>query len=252
MLAPDLARAMAAARARMPSDLAGIVTADRAWTLSVLLAAWGGTKRGIVSGLPFELSAPMFFQAFDFVGDTLLPIVRETYETRDDRPQEIRIAGLAVRVAAAVTTLGAALLKSLTSNDSFVRITEQIRTRYPMPDELRQLFSEGKPEATTQAPRASGRPDKIRAFDGFDAAPRRRPEDHPDFIRRQLDNPALDPSLRMFLEEKLAFKGLAPYRNDQEARIVWEAMVQGPMPDEVKSYFRQQLRQLDGSGDLEV
>jgi len=251
MLARDLAQAMAMARARMPADIADIVTADRAWTLSVLLAAWGGTKRGIVSGLPFELSAPMFFQAFDFVGDTLLPIVRETYETRDATQQEIRLAGLAVRVAAAVTTLGAALLKSLTSNEQFLRITEQFRSRYPMPDELRRLF-ESKPVATTQAPRASGRPDKIRGFDGFDAAPRRPPEEDPAFIRRQLDNPALDPSLRMFYEEKLAFRGLAPYRNDREARIVWEAMVQGPMPDEVKSYFRQQLRQLDGSGDLEV
>lgn len=251
MLAEDLAQAMAAGRGRMPRDLAAMVTADRAWALSVLLAAWGGTKRGIVSGLPFDVSAPLFFQAFDFVADSLLPIVRETYETRDYRPADIRIASLGVRVAAAVSTLGAPLLKSLTSNDAFARISDQIRGRYPMPDELRRLFAD-QPTQAPQAPQASRGRDRIRDFDGFDTARRRRPEDDPAFVRRQLDNAALDPALRMFYEEKMRYWGLAPYRSDHEARIVWESMVQSPMPDDVRSYYAQQLRQLTGSGDLEV
>ena len=38
MLAEDLTRAMAAGRGRMSRDLAELITADRAWPLSVLLA----------------------------------------------------------------------------------------------------------------------------------------------------------------------------------------------------------------------
>lgn len=248
MLAEDLTRAMAAGRGRMGRDLAAIVTADRAWPLSVLLAAWGATKPGIVSGLPFQVSAPLFFQAFDFVADTLLPIVRETYQSRDDAQSAIRFAGLGVRFAAAASTLGVGLLQSLTSNEAFSRISGQIRSRLPMPDELRRLFSEEAP----QVPQASRGRDRIRDFDGFDAAKRRRPEDDPGFIRRELDNPALDPALRMFYEQKLAFWGLPPYRNDEEARIVWESMKQSPMPAEVRDYFAERLSAMTAPEDVEV
>ena len=252
MLAQDLTRAMAAGRGRMPADLAELITADRAWPLSVLLAAWGGTKPGIQSGLPFSLSAPLFFQAFDFVADTLLPIVGETYASRSDPESAIRFAGLGLRFAAAAAKLGKPLLTSLIGNDQFTRLANKIRAQYPMPLELRQLFepTTQTPAAAAQAP-AGGR-DRIRAFDGFDAAPRRRPEDDPAFLRRQLDQPSLDPSLRMYMEERLAFSGLPIYRSDSEARLVWESVLQSPMPEEVRSYFKQQLRSLDGSGDLEV
>jgi hypothetical protein len=247
MLAVDLAKAMAAARARLPSDLAAAITADRAWALSVLLAAWGGGKRGIVSGLPFEVSAPVFFQAFDFVEDTLLPIVRETYLTRDERPEDIRIAGLGVRVAGAVSTLGAPLLKSLTSNDAFRRLSEQIQSRLPMPAEVRALFGDAKQAPAPQTMRR----DKIRGFDGFDA-PRRPPDEDLAFLRRQLDDPRLDPAVRMYYEEKMRFRGLAPYRSDDQARTVWQSVLSSPLESELQAYYTEQLQTMTGSGDIEV
>lgn len=245
-LAGDLALGMAASRASLAPALAALLTPERAWPLAVLLAAWGGTKRGLESGLPFTVQPGLVFSAFDYMEAQLLPMVREAAAS-STLPSRVRLAGLGAQFANLAQQIGVPTLNSLVSSGAFVSLARRILSDYPPPPEVQQAFA---PPPAPEPKLAGGR-DRIREFDRFDY-PRRKPDDDPDFIRRQLRDPALPPDLRMFLEERMNFMGLSPYDSDRDAEVMWRAMLDAPMQEEVRSYFQERLQQLTEPAELEV
>ena len=58
--------------------------------------------------------------------------------------------------------------------------------------------------------------------------------------------------MRMYYERRMQFLGLPMYRSDDEARVVWAAMLDTPMNADVRDYFNSNLKNITGSNEVEV
>jgi hypothetical protein len=250
MTLPELiAVTMAAARARLAPELAGLIVPDRAWPLAVLLTAWAKSKAGLLPPGEEGTAAPLpglFSQAFDFLQGELTPFLMQAARpTSDSLP--VRLAGLSVLLAGMIGRIGADTLKSLVTNRQFVTTAEAINRQYPIPAVVLQAFNESGPgsQASPSAGAAPQAKNRIKDFNIFDF-PKRNPESDPLFLRRQLNDPAISPEMRMWYEERLAFLGLPKYPSDSEAKLVWESILRGPMAPDVRGYFIDALNALEG------
>lgn len=241
-LEEDLALAMATGRRRLSSELQGLLPAGVVWPLALLLSAWSARKSDPQKKtLPADVAA--VYGAFDYLEDALLRLVRAV-AAPSGLPPEARFAGLGAQFAVLVGNLGASTVRQVTSNAQFQRVAEDVNRRYPIPPSVLQAFGAS---ALHSAPSKS----RIRSYDGFDG-PQRNPENSPTFLRAQLDQPTLSPEMRMYYEQRMQFLGLPMYRSDDEARVVWAAMLDTPMNADVRDYFDSNLKNITGSNEVEV
>ena len=241
-LEADLALAMATGRKRLSAELAGLLSAGVVWPLSVLLVAWHARK-GERERRPLPVDVAAVYDAFDYLQDALSRLLRAV-ASPSSLPPEARFAGLGAQFAVLVGSLGPATLRQVTSNAQFQRVAADVNRRYPIPPSVLAAF-EGTVLHT--APTRN----RIRDYDGFDA-PQRNVENSPVFLRAQLDRADLSAEMRMYYEQRMQFLGLPMYRSDDEARIVWASMADVPMNNEVRAYFAENLRNLNGTSEIEV
>lgn len=250
-IAADLSRVMAAGRPRLPAELQRLLTARVAWSLAVLLSAWGRGKNQMLdeAGDPPELDLGRYRDvvgAFDLFSGALLRLLLGVVDPLD-AGDSVRLSGLGAQFAAVVDSIGPKTLIGLLNSPRYREVSDAITARYPVPAEVRDAFGEG---LSSVVPATTVRNSRMRDYGRFDFPDRRTDENSPAFLRRQLDDARLSPELRMYYEQQLSFQGLSPYRSDEEARIVWGTILDGPMAPEVRDYFAANLDAL--SSDAEV
>ncbi len=252
-LAEVIALSMAAARARLVPELARLIVPERAWPLAVLLAAWASTKPGLVpAGQESRTPLPgLFSQAFDSLQGELTPFIARAAKPSADS-MAVRLAGLSVLLAGMIGRIGAETLNTLLSNSQFTAAAEAINRQYPIPNAILEAFNPMVVPSQARTPVAIPQTkNRIRDFSAFDY-PKRDPESDPQFLRRQLDDDDISPEMRMWYEERLAFLGLPKYPSDSEAKTAWQTVLQGSMPPEVRGYFVDALRALEGGSSEEA
>ena len=233
-LEQDLALALGTGRKRLSAEVQGLLPAGVVWPLSVLLVAWSARKNERQKKpLPVDVAA--VYGAFDYLEDALLRLLRAV-ASPSSLPPEARFAGLGAQFAVLASNLGPSTLRQVTSDPQFQRVADDVNRRYPIPPAVLAAF-----DAT--ALHAAPRRNRIRDYDGFDRPPRSG-ENSPSFLRAQLDRPDLSPELRMYYEQRMQFLGIPMYRSDDEARVVWTALMDSPMNDDVRAYYAENLRNL--------
>lgn len=241
-LEEDLALAMATGRKRLSSELQGLLPAGVVWPLAVLLVAWNA-RRSERQRKPLPVEVAAVYGAFDYLEESLLRLLRAV-GSPSALPPEARFAGLGAQFAVLVGNVGPATVRQLTNNAQFQRVADDVNRRYPIPPSVLAAFDA---TALHTAPTRS----RIRDYDGFDG-PQRNVENSPAYLRGQLDNPQLSPELRMYYEQRMQFLGLPMYRSDDEASIIWSALLKSPMNADVRAYFADNLRNVSGSSEIEV
>jgi len=240
-LAPKLALAMA--RAPLPPEARQVLSLQVAWPLAFLLAEWRLGRDLAAAGLAQIALAFSFFrgQLERFIGKA---------ETAQDAAA---LAGAGSLFHSAVQEIGMDRLRQALSSPVFREAVAAINGRVPPPREVAEAFA-GSPSPAAQPAPTSSRVRRYEASDYRNAAPTPTPAESAEvaFYRRELNRADIQPDLRWFYETQLASFGLRPYLRAEDARVVWTEMLKNPLHADLRAYFTEQLRSLNGGGSLKA
>lgn len=242
-LAKTLALAMAASRRTLGADMQGMLTAPTVWTLSILLASW----RGGADGDGVDMSRyPEFSGAFQMYSGVLSRFIDAAIDARD----QIQLASAGGLFVAALKQIGIGTLKGVMDSQRFRSVQSELIGRYPIPEEVTAAFNGLAPAQEKRA-----EPDRTRQFDSFDyrrqpsagAAPAAAsaPPEQLAFWKRELNRADLSPEMRWFYEQKMVGAKQVAYSTPTDARAAWQAMLAGPLHDQLRQYYSENLRSLD-------